>query len=89
MKKKILSTFLALCMCLTLLPTVALAEEPPIDYEITVGNTAVTSANADNVLGAINSENGKPTVSYDAENDALTLNGATITLGGQLWHFHK
>ena len=30
MKKRVLSMFMALALCLTLLPTAALAEEPPL-----------------------------------------------------------
>ena len=45
---------------------------PTATYALTIGSTAVTNLNADDVLN-----NGK--VSYDAIYNVLTLNGATIT----------
>lgn len=48
----------------------------PVNYGITVAGTAITSTNASDVLdGTVN--DGK--VSYDAEHNILTLNGAAIT----------
>ncbi|WP_369283966.1 S-layer homology domain-containing protein [Oscillibacter sp. GMB15532] len=44
-------------------------------YGIWVGTTEVTSANASNVLG----DTYTPTVTYDADTNTLTLNGARIT----------
>ena len=53
---------------------------PPTSYNLTVGGVAVTSANASNITGGqiSLSEDGK--VSFDAENNVLTLNGATIDM---------
>ena len=44
------------------------------DYQLTVGDVAVTSANASSITG----ETIEGTVSYDIDNHMLTLNGATI-----------
>ncbi|MHC1693988.1 MAG: S-layer homology domain-containing protein [Eubacteriales bacterium] len=72
MRKRILSILISVCMVLSLLPTVALAS--PISYGIWVGSTQVTSENMDNVLG----DTGTPTVTYDADQNILTLNNANI-----------
>ena len=71
MKKRVLSVILALCMCISLLPTTARAET---GYGLTVGDVEVTSSNAANITG-----DGK--VSYDPETNTLTLNNATIEGG--------
>lgn len=60
-------------MVLALLPTVALAS--PVSYGIWVGSTEVTSDNAGNVTG----DGIDGIVTYDANSNTLTLNGATIT----------
>ena len=44
------------------------------NYDLWVGDTQVTSENADNILGS-------GTVSYDAESNILMLNGANLTNG--------
>ena len=59
--------WLLLLFALLLLPSGLQAE----DYGITVAGVAVTDANAANVMG-------DGTVSFDAENNILTLTGATI-----------
>ncbi len=53
----------------------AIAYESVEYYDLWVGGTQVTSANAANVLR----DTGDPTVVYDADTNTLTLNGATIT----------
>ena len=59
--------WLLLLFALLLLPSGLQAE----DYGITIAGVAVTDANAANVMG-------DGTVSFDAENNILTLTGATI-----------
>lgn len=70
---RIFALMLTFCMILSMLPNVGLTAfaAPPI-YNIWVGGTQVTSGNATDVLG-------DGTVSYDAVNNTLTLNGATIS----------
>ena len=70
MKKRLLSGLLLLAMLLTLLPTMALADDA-VDYNIDVNEIDVTSENCTNVL-----EDG--TVSYDPETETLTLNNARL-----------
>ena len=73
MRKRISGILLSVCMVLALLPTVALAS--PVSYGIWVGSTEVTSDNAGNVTG----DGIDGIVTYDANSNTLTLNGATIT----------
>lgn len=73
MRKRILGILLSMFMVLALLPTVALAS--PVSYGIWVGSTEVTSDNAGNVTG----DGIDGIVTYDANSNTLTLNGATIT----------
>jgi hypothetical protein len=68
MKQKFLTVLLVFCLVLTLVPTTAFA----LDFDVTINGTAVTDANADNVLG-------DGTVSYDAATNTLMLNGANLT----------
>lgn len=70
MKKRLLSGLLLLAMLLTLLPTMALADDV-VNYGIDVSETPVTSENCTDVL-----ENG--TVSYDPETKTLTLKNAKL-----------
>ena len=85
MKKQIVSLFVALALCLTLLPATALAaENAPTtlyvgNYQITNGN-ATTYFKAGSTQGSLvdGSENDW-TVKYDPSTATLTLNGATIT----------
>lgn len=65
--KKVLSAIITIVMVVSL-STVAFAAE---SYEIWVDSVEVTSSNADDVLG-------DSTVSYDADSNILTLNGATL-----------
>ena len=51
---------------------------PVTYYDLWVGNTQVTSANASNVLNQVNDE-GKPTVVFDASTNTLTFNDAVLT----------
>ena len=58
------------------LSTYKYVEVAPVEeYNVWVGNTPVTSANMNNVLG----NNGTPTVIYAPDTKTLTLNGAHIT----------
>ena len=70
MKKRLLSVLLLLAMLLTLLPTMALADDV-VDYGISVSETPVTSRNCTDVLG-------DGTVSYDPKTNTLTLNNANL-----------
>ncbi len=74
MKKRLLSGLLLLSMLLTLLPTMALADDVE-DYYIDVNENDVTSQNCTDVLG-------DGTVSYDPETETLTLNNAKLY---QIW----
>ena len=72
MKRKlgrILSLILAVTFAMGLAPLTAFAEDY---YQLWIGGTQVTSATAGDVLG-------DGTVSYNAETNTLSLNGATIT----------
>ncbi len=85
MKKRFLSLFCVLALCLGLLPVTALAaENAPTtlyvgNYQITNGN-ATTYFKAGSTQGSLvdGSENDW-TVKYDPSTATLTLNGATIT----------
>ena len=76
MKKRLLSGLLLLAMLLTLLPTMALADNV-VSYGINIdptndsGDRTITSANYKDFYG-----NGK--VSYDPETNTLTLNNANL-----------
>ena len=61
---------LLVLFALLLLPAGMWAE----NYDLWIGETQVTTANAANVLG----DDETPTVVYDAENHKLTLNGASV-----------
>ena len=77
MKKRFLCLLLILVMTLSLLPTAVLADEPEINYGITIVSSDakmqndVTSKNYTNVMG-------DETVSYDPRTDVLTLNDASL-----------
>ena len=61
-----------------------LVYEEEATYDLWVGNTQVTSENANNILG----NDGEPSVTYNARTKTLTLNNATIIGGveeGQGW----
>ena len=74
MKKRILSLLLCAVMIVGLMPmSVSALEEDKYPY---VAGTQITPANAENVLG-----DGK--VSYDPEENVLTLKNATITAGSE------
>lgn len=66
MKKRTISLLICIVMVLSLMPTVAFADDPA-SYDIQVNGEAVTSANAENVLG-----DGK--VSYELATDKLSIN---------------
>lgn len=76
MKKRLLSGLLLLAMLLTLLPTMALADNV-VSYKINIsptndnGDSTITSANYKDFYG-----DGK--VSYDPETNTLTLNNANL-----------
>ena len=72
MKKRILSLLLMLCMLMTLLPQVGLAEDN--GYDIWVNGIRVTDANKENITGV--GIDGK--VSYDPVSNTLTLDGAKL-----------
>lgn len=71
MKKRLLSGLLLLAMLLTLLPTMALADDVE-DYYIDVNENDVTSQNCTDVLG-------DGTVSYDPKTKTLTLKNADLS----------
>ena len=84
MKKRILSVFVALALCLGLLPVTALAAAP-IGQVLYVGGVQISSTgywttdSDGNVTASTAGET--PTdnyISYDAENNVLTLHNATI-----------
>lgn len=66
--KKILSLLLAFCLAVGLIPVTAFAA----DYSVTINGIVITDSNANDVLG-------DGTVSYDADTNTLTLNGANLT----------
>ena len=70
---------LSLLCAMTLVPKCAWAQNNIEYYGITVGGVEVTSENAMGVTGD-NITNGM--VSYSAQDNTLTLNGATISSGG-------
>ena len=78
MKKRIWGIVLALGLCLGLLPTAALAEGDVDEYNLWIGGTQVTSANADDVLD----DGGTVSFTPATENApaTLTLNNAAITV---------
>lgn len=71
MKKRLLSGLLLLAMLLTLLPTMALADDV-VDYYIDVNGIDVTSENCTDVL-----KDG--IVSYDPKTKTLTLKNADLS----------
>lgn len=68
--KRFFSLFLALALCLSMFPVSA--DGGVTEYNLWIGGTRVTSDNASDVLR-------DGTVSYDASENTLTLNGANIT----------
>lgn len=76
MKERILSFVLCMCMAITLLPLQSVsAASAPTSYGVWVGDTEVTSDNANNITG----DGITGTVSYDNDTKTLTLSGADIT----------
>jgi len=77
MSKKLLSMLLVLCMVLTMLPVSAMAVGgDPTSYDVWVGSTRVTSADAADVLG---DGNVSYTPAAEGTPQTLTLNNASIT----------
>lgn len=74
MKKRLFGLALVLALCLTLLSVSALASSDSLG--LWVGGVEVTSANASNITGEGITGG---TVSYDADINTLTLNGATLS----------
>ena len=74
MKKRLFGLALVLALCLTLLCVSALASSDSLG--LWVGGVEVTSANASNITGEGITGG---TVSYDADTNTLTLNGATLS----------
>lgn len=72
--RKIFAVIMAVMMCITMMSVTASAEENVSDYGLWVGGVGVNADNADDILG-------DGTVSYNAEDNILTLNGADITEG--------
>uniref|UniRef100_UPI0025DF9700 hypothetical protein n=1 Tax=uncultured Oscillibacter sp. TaxID=876091 RepID=UPI0025DF9700 len=77
MKKRVLSLFMALMLCLTLLPTAALAEE----LEALNGTPAVSVADADAEAGAQNGgdaagQDGEDGVSVQSGGDGIAVQAA-------------
>ena len=84
MKKKLLSIITLLALCLSLLPTAALAQDTT--YELWIGGVRVTSANteitSDDFTGVAGvAVNGKATFSSDDNGYTLTLTNFTLTGG--------
>ena len=88
MGKKLLSLCMALVLCLSLLPATALAAAPPENQVLYVGGVQISSTgywttdSDGNVTASTAGET--PTdnyISYDAENNVLTLHNATIKKG--------
>ena len=79
MKRRILSTIIALALCLALLPAAALAAGETMPY-ISVSGTLVTAANQDDVLN----DGGSVSVRYDETTAhwVIALNNAAITATG-------
>lgn len=73
MKRKLLSLCMVLALCLTMLPTTALAVDT---YDLWVNGIQVTSENAADVLGEDDGDGA--TVTYDADENTLILNGADL-----------
>lgn len=71
--KKVLTVVIAIAMCISMLTVSAFAADV-VPYDLWVGGVQVNSDNAADVLG-------DGTVSYNAEDNILTLNGADITEG--------
>jgi hypothetical protein len=85
MKKRMLSILLMVCMVLTMLPTMALADTVT-NYGIWVGPTEVTSEN----MGGVTGDGIDGTVTYDPLINILTLNNAsTTTMKGFSDDFYK
>lgn len=83
MRKKLFSLCMALALCLSLLPTTALAAENA-PSTLTVGNVTVDTSQGGywttSTDGKLTSSSESSwNVHYDASNNTLTLNGATIT----------
>ena len=77
--KKILARLIGVELVITLLPSMALADDP-VSYNLWVGGKQVTSENAGNITsgeGIILGEDGY--VRYDATSNTLELKNATIT----------
>lgn len=68
--KKWTGIFVCLLLCICMFPVTAFAADP--HYAVTVNGNAITESNADDVLG-------DGTVSYDADTNTLTMNGADLT----------
>ena len=82
MKRKILSILLCIAVCMTMMPAMGYAEgenQNPVNYSWVVAGTEVTSANADNITGADIKLGTDGKVSYNPEDNTLTLKDATIT----------
>ena len=88
MRKKILSLFCTLALCLGLLPVTALAEGGDAPYTLYVGNQSVRNGDSTtywttNDSGGLESSdaNANWDVKYEPDTATLTLNGATIQGG--------
>ncbi len=68
---------LAVSILAVLFPQAAMGQDDYDLYDLYIGDTPVTSENASNVLNVL-SDDGTPTVKYDAESNTLTLNNATL-----------
>ena len=88
MRKRVLSLLCVLALCLGLLPATALAAAPPENQVLYVGGVRISSTgywttdSDGNVTASTAGET--PTdnyISYDAENNVLTLHNATIKKG--------
>ncbi len=78
MKKKILSLLLAAVLLMGVLPMTVISADATTNYDLWVGTTRVTSANASDILSDRNPANNLPTASFDAETNTLILNGAVV-----------
>lgn len=80
MKKRVRRGLFGVLLCFGL-STMTVQADEPVDYGVTINETAVTAANAADVL-ADEQNTGK--VSYNAETNTLTISGSIQNAGGGL-----
>lgn len=85
MKKKLLAVFLALAMCLTLLPTVALAAGS--ESKVAIPDTGIIITNATEATaadGSYTAGEGTVVVEYDSETSTVTFTLTNAVINGSL-----